>query len=80
MVTSENKDVKVAFFMLMALISPNIVLISSKKTFILLAIVQFLILLYGFVDVEVALTMYLSYSLATLSLNFFKWFYLISFK
>jgi len=68
------------FFILASLIAPNIVFINTKKAFFLLAIVQFAILLYGFVDVELALIMYLSYAAVALSFKFSAWVFYANFK
>jgi len=58
------------FFILVALASPNIVFINSKKIFLTLAIVQFLTLLYGFEDVQLALIIYFSLGALAFSVKF----------
>jgi len=76
----KNGTIESLFFILVSLISPNIVFINTKKAFFLLAIVQFAILLYGFVDVELALIMYLSYAAVALSFKFSAWVFYANFK
>lgn len=78
--SQKNGTPEVLFFILASLIAPNIVFINTKKAFFLLAIVQFLILLYGFLDVELALIMYLSYAVVAFSFKFSSWVFHANFK